>query len=138
MKLKGLIFLAIFAVLAALSLSQSKEVSAEVRGPASPITKPITYFTYYLRGKISYRLFKYPIPAIGINVTAQNLSSGGTFSAKTDIKGAYTLEVKQASSSALYVIKPASVGAEGIRWIPDQYKQVISRDINNLDFVGTK
>ncbi|KKR16723.1 MAG: hypothetical protein UT54_C0006G0023 [Candidatus Daviesbacteria bacterium GW2011_GWB1_39_5] len=77
------------------------------------------------------------MPARGITVTAKNLSSNDIFTAKTGINGAYTLEVKQASASALYSVRPATPGAEQIKWIPEEIRKVISKDVTGFDFVGT-
>lgn len=134
MKLKALILVVFFSVLAALSLSQSNIVSAQTE---SGVTSPVTYFTYVLRGKVHFRLLNYTHFIRGTNVTieAKNIQSGQTFSAKTDASGAYTLVVKQASSSAHYVIKP-NFNGEVIRWFPAQHVLPVSKDINNINFGG--
>lgn len=130
MKIKGLIFLASFLFMAALSLSQFAIVSAQT-GPA---TAPVSYFTYYLRGKISYRLSAFLFPATNVNVLAKNQIGGTTFSAKTDRNGFYTLVIRQTPYAAIYVIKPDD--GRTTRWTPAQYNLLVSRDINGLNFIG--
>ena len=138
MNLKIITFLVNFLLLAVIALSQTGMVATTVLAVTSPVTAPVSYFTYYIRGKLTYRLLNIlPIPARGITVTAKNLSSNDIFTAKTGINGAYTLEVKQASASALYSVRPATPGAEQIKWIPEEIRKVISKDVTGFDFVGT-
>ena len=59
--------------------------------------------------------------------------TGATFYAKTDYNGFYSLSVRQASSSAGYMIAP--VDNRKI-WHPQYYKKMISADLNGLNFVG--
>lgn len=134
MKIKALIFLSVFSILAILSLSQFSVVSAQTKPVA---TSPITYFTYLLRGRITYRLLDSvsQIPASGVTVVAKNSKSGKIFYTKTNLNGDYTLTVNQASVSAQYLIRPND--GRKTQWIPAQYKLMVSKDINNLNFVGT-
>ena len=129
MKLKGFILLAIFLSLAALSLSQSSIISAQTQ---SGVTSPVTYFTYVLRGRITYRVLNWMVPAANMSVVAKN-HSGEAFYAKTDYNGFYSLSVRQASASAGYVIQP--VDGRKI-WKPAHYMKVVSKDLNGLNFVG--
>lgn len=131
MKLKGFILVAFFSIIAALSLSQFNVVSAQVQSAA---TSPITYFTYVLRGRITYRVLNWMFPATNMTVVAKNLQ-GETFSTKTDYTGFYTLSVKQTDTSVHYIIKPSD--GQKTAWSPVQYKKMVSRDINGLNFVGT-
>ena len=134
MKIINLIFLIVFLSVASLTLSQTR-VSAQTGSGISPITSPITYYTYYLKGKITYRLLGQRIPAVAVYVSARNLNSGQTFNAKTDFNGLYTLAVTQVNPSANYIIKPED--KPNITWKPLQYKRLISKDFDHLNFVGT-
>lgn len=129
MKLKGFILVAIFSVLAALSLSQSNIVSAQTQ---SGVTSPVTYFSYVLRGRITYRVLNWIFPATNMSVVAKN-HSGEAFYAKTDYNGFYSLTVRQASASAGYMIAP--VDGRKI-WKPSHYRKMVSGDLNGLNFVG--
>lgn len=129
MKLKGFILVAIFSILAALSLSQSNIVSAQTQ---SGVTSPVTYFSYVLRGRISYRVLNWMFPASNMTVVARS-HTDGSFYAQTDYNGFYSLSVKQASASAGYMIAP--VDNRKI-WHPQYYKKMVSSDLNGLNFVG--
>lgn len=129
MKLKGFILVAIFSILTALSLSQFSVVSAQTQSAA---TSPITYFTYVLRGRVTFRVLNWVFPATNMSVVAKN-HSGEAFYAKTDYSGFYSLSVRQASASAGYMIQP--VDGRKI-WHPQYYKKMVSKDLNGLNFVG--
>lgn len=133
MKLKGVILVAVFSLIAAVTLSQFSVVSAAT---SSAVTSPVTYFTYLLRGRITYRLFNslLQIPASGVTVIAKNGNSGATFSTKTNLNGNYALAVSQASASAHYGVKPND--GKNTQWSPAYYMLTVSSDISNLNFVG--
>ena len=132
-----------FLLMTVLTLSQFGMVATLAQAATAPVTTPVitpvSYFTYYIRGKITYRFLRvFPRPASNIVVIAKNLSNNDSFAAKTGTNGTYTLEVRQASASALYTIKPKTFGAKNIKWNPREYKKSISKDLRNIDFVGTK
>lgn len=135
MKIKVLILTAILSVVAALSLSQSNLVSAQ-NSTASPVTSPVTYYTYHLTGRIVYRLLNHVVPAPQARVVAKNMNSNEIFVAKPDVAGFYNLEVKQSSPSTVYQIK--AVDQLGTTWHPALYNKIISSDVNRLNFVGTR
>lgn len=136
MKIKSLI-LAIFLSLGVTLLgSQLNMALAQTNAAVSPLTSPISYYTYTLSGRIGYRLLTGLIPASNINVGAKNLQSGQIFVTKTDTNGYYSLNVvNQATPSATYVLRAED--GKNTTWTPNQYRGVISSNMGNLNFVGT-
>lgn len=135
MKLKSLLLVAIFSVLAALTLSQSKVVSAQV-SPIPVDTAPVTYFTYHLKGRVVYRLLDGIRPAANVVISARNVNSNRLFYAQTSAYGYYYLTVRQTTPSASYVIAPVKSLADTVVWTPAEYDKVVSSDLRDLNFVG--
>ena len=136
MKIKSLILAIFLACGVTLLGSQLNMVLVQTASAISPLTSPITYYTYTLSGRIGYRLLTGLIPAANINVGAKNLQSGQLFITQTDSNGYYSLNVvNQASPSATYVLRPDD--GKNTTWNPTQYKGVVSSNIGNLNFVGT-
>lgn len=135
MKMKKLILAIFLASAVTLLGSQLNMVLAQTAGGTSPLTSPITYYTYTLSGRIGYRLLTGLIPASFIDVGAKNLQSGEIFVTHTDGNGFYSLTVKQTSPSATYVGRPED--GKNTTWSPKQFRGDVSSDIGNLNFVGT-
>ncbi|MBI2020708.1 hypothetical protein HYS94_04825 [Candidatus Daviesbacteria bacterium] len=135
MKIKGLILVTFFAIVAALSLSQTNIVSAQSGLATSPVTSPVTYYTYHLTGRITYRLLNKIFPAVNAKVVAKNLNTNRTYVTQPNIYGYYDLRVIQAAPAVPYQLKAQD--NLGTNWQPAEVTLIISSDKDHLNFVGT-
>lgn len=95
-----------------------------------PITRPITYFTYKISGKVTYRFFYRIKPAQDVLVEANKIYTNEVYITKTDANGNYAFSVKKGE----YIIK-ASDQKRTVFYPRAQYVNSI-KDIFNVNFVG--
>ncbi len=137
MKIRNIILAIFVTVLAVFFYSQVTVALAQTGGQLSPLTSPITYYTYTLSGRIGYRLLNGLIPAAGVRVQATNFYHPKVyFVTQTNTNGYYSLKVTQASSSAVYTVLPND--GSNTSWTPSQIKTVVSDNLNGLSFIGTQ
>lgn len=120
------IFLSIFGLtmLNQLSIVNAQETSS------SPITSPITYFTYRISGKVTYRFLLLLKPAQNVSIGAVNIKSNEKYAAKTDLNGNYALYVNQGG----YIIR--AFDAKGTFFMPYATYVNAIKDIYNINFFG--
>lgn len=127
----ALIVLAFLGGLMALQVSNVAAQSATQF--TNPITPPISYYTYFLRGKISYKITR-RAPKLSVAIEAKNTSTNDLFTTKADRFGNYSLTVTQKEASQSYIIKPRA--GKNTEWQPAQYSLNVNRDYSDLNFTG--
>lgn len=128
------VFLSLFGLVLA---SQINMVNAQTVTPlTSPITNPVTYFTYRISGKVTYteitrRFFKSLKPAHNVIITAMDVKTRKTYTTKTDINGNYALNV----NNGTYLIVPQDNNRRTV--FTPSYRYInVTKNITNLDFTG--
>lgn len=132
MKLKLALSTFILIVFGLILAAQFNLVSAQNASSAltGPITRPVTYFTYKISGKVTYRFLLLLKPAQNVSVEAVGIKSNEKYVVKTDLNGNYTLYVKQGE----YIIR--AFDTKGTFFMP--YAQYVNavKDTLNINFEG--
>lgn len=123
-------------ILSAFGLILTSQINMANAQVGTPLTSPITYFTYRITGKVNYNeiyrgFFRSSKPAQNVTITAVDVKSNKTYSTtKTDINGNYVLDVKNRQ----YLIIPSD--SKRTLFTPSYAYINVTKNIANLNFTG--
>ncbi|MDO8657742.1 MAG: hypothetical protein Q7K55_03310 [Candidatus Levybacteria bacterium] len=132
MKLKLALITVFLSIFGLIMLNQIGMVNAQNASSAltGPITRPVTYFTYKISGKATYRFLLSINPAKNVLIEAKNIKSNEKYTVNTDLNGNYTLYVKNGQ----YLVKASDT--KKTVFMPNyQYVNAV-KDTLNINFQG--